>query len=111
MASTIANATIDCAPLGDLEIAGYYAIVATAGHDTTSSSLAGGLEALIRDPDQLRAVQADPSLLPNAVDEIIRWVSPVRHFMRQAQVPRRPVSGVPPELSPRSWTRARSARR
>ena len=85
VASTIANATIDGAPLGDLEIAGYYAIVATAGHDTTSSSLAGGLEALIRNPDQLRALQADPSLLPNAVDEMIRWVSPVRHFMRQAQ--------------------------
>ncbi len=85
VASTIANATIDGAPLGDLEIAGYYAIVATAGHDTTSSSLAGGLEALIRNPDQLRALRMDPSLLPNAVDEIIRWVSPVRHFMRQAQ--------------------------
>lgn len=85
VASTIANATIDGAPLGDLETAGYYAIVATAGHDTTSSSLAGGLEALIRNPDQLRALRDDPTLLPNAVDEIIRWVSPVRHFMRQAQ--------------------------
>lgn len=85
VASTIANATIDGAPLGDLETAGYYAIVATAGHDTTSSSLAGGLEALIRNPDQLRALRHDPSLLPNAVDEMIRWVSPVRHFMRQAQ--------------------------
>jgi cytochrome P450 len=85
VASTIANATIDGSPLGDLEIAGYYAIVATAGHDTTSSSLAGGLEALIRNPDQLRALRDAPALLPNAVDEIIRWVSPVRHFMRQAQ--------------------------
>jgi cytochrome P450 len=85
VASTIANGTIDGLPLGDLETAGYYAIVATAGHDTTSSSLAGGLEALIRDPDALRALRDDPSLLPNAVDEMIRWVSPVRHFMRQAQ--------------------------
>ena len=85
VASTIANGTIDGQPLGDLETAGYYAIVATAGHDTTSSSLAGGLEALIRDPDALRALRDDPSLLPNAVDEMIRWVSPVRHFMRQAQ--------------------------
>jgi cytochrome P450 len=85
VASTIANATIDGQPLGDLETAGYYAIIATAGHDTTSSSLAGGLEALIRNPEQLRALQADPSLLPNAVDEIIRWVSPVRHFMRRVQ--------------------------
>ena len=84
-ASTIANAQIDGQPLGDLETAGYYAIIATAGHDTTSSSLAGGLEALIRNPDQLRALRDDPALLPNAVDEMIRWVSPVRHFMRQAQ--------------------------
>ena len=85
VASTIANAKIDERPIPDLETAGYYAIVATAGHDTTSSSLAGGLEALIRHPDQLRALGADPSLLPNAVDEIIRWVTPVRHFMRQAR--------------------------
>jgi cytochrome P450 len=85
IASTIANGTIDGQPLGDLETAGYYAIVATAGHDTTSSSLAGGLEALIRNPDQLRTLQAEPSRIPRAVDEIIRWVTPVRHFMRQAQ--------------------------
>jgi cytochrome P450 len=85
VASTIANAKIEGQPIPDLETAGYYTIVATAGHDTTSSSLAGGLEALVRNPDQLRALQADPRLLPNAVDEMIRWVTPVRHFMRQAQ--------------------------
>ena len=85
IASTIANGTIDGQPLGDLETAGYYAIVATAGHDTTASSLAGGLEELIRHPDQLRALKEDPSRIPRAVDEIIRWVTPVRHFMRQAQ--------------------------
>jgi cytochrome P450 len=85
IASTIANATIDGQPLGDLETAGYYSIIATAGHDTTSSSLAGGLEALIRNPDQLRALTDDPSRIPNAVNEMIRWVTPVRHFMRQAQ--------------------------
>lgn len=85
VASTVANGTIDGQPLGDLETAGYYSIIATAGHDTTSSSVAGGLEALIRNPDQLRALQGDPEKIPNAVNEIIRWVTPVRHFMRQAQ--------------------------
>jgi cytochrome P450 len=85
IASTIANATIDGRPLGDLETAGYYSIIATAGHDTTSSSLAGGLEALMRNRDQLRALTEDPSRIPNAVNEMIRWVTPVRHFMRQAQ--------------------------
>jgi len=85
IASTVANGTIEGEPLGDLETAGYYAIIATAGHDTTSSSLAGGLEALIRHPEQLRALRDDPARIPNAVNEIIRWVTPVRHFMRQAQ--------------------------
>ena len=85
LASTIANGTIDGERLGDLETIGYYVIVATAGHDTTSSSLAGGLEALIRAPDQLRALQRDPSRIDNAVEEIIRWVTPVRHFLRRAQ--------------------------
>ncbi|HUE39210.1 MAG TPA: cytochrome P450, partial [Candidatus Binatia bacterium] len=85
IASTIANATVDGEPLGDLQSIGYYVIIATAGHDTTSSSLAGGLEALIRHPDQMRALQAEPRLIDNAVDEIIRWVTPVRHFMRHAQ--------------------------
>ncbi len=85
IASTISNATLDGQPLGELETAGYYSIIATAGHDTTSSSVAGGLEALIRNPDQMRALRDDPSLLPNAANEIIRWVTPVRHFMRQAQ--------------------------
>ena len=85
LASTIANATIAGQPLGALETIGYYVIVATAGHDTTASALAGGLEALIRHPDQLRALQDDPGRIDHAVDEIIRWVTPVRHFLRCAQ--------------------------
>jgi cytochrome P450 len=85
IASTVANGTIDGQPLGELETAGYYSIIATAGHDTTSSSVAGGLEALIRNPEQMQALKDDPAKIPNAVNEIIRWVTPVRHFMRQAQ--------------------------
>jgi len=85
LASTIANGTIDGEPVGDLQTISYYTIVATAGHDTTSSSLAGGLEALIRHPDQLRALRDDPRRIDNAVEEIIRWVTPVRHFMRWPQ--------------------------
>jgi cytochrome P450 len=80
IASSIANAQLE-----DLSTISYYVIIATAGHDTTSSSLAGGLEALVRSPDQLRALRDDPGLIDNAVDEMIRWVTPVRHFMRYAQ--------------------------
>jgi cytochrome P450 len=85
IASTIANGTVNGEPLGDLQMIGYYIIIATAGHDTTSSSLAGGLAALLRHPEQLRALQENPALIDNAVDEIIRWVTPVRHFLRYAQ--------------------------
>jgi cytochrome P450 len=85
LASVIANGCIDGAALGDLETIGYYIIVATAGHDTTSSTLAGGLEALARHPEQLRALQRDPAGIDNAVEEMIRWVTPVRHFLRYAE--------------------------
>ncbi len=85
LASTIANGTIDGKPLEDFQTFSYYVIVATAGHDTTSSSLAGGLRALIAHPEQLRLLQDNPKLIDNAADEIIRWVTPVRHFLRYAQ--------------------------
>jgi cytochrome P450 len=84
-ASTIANGQIDGRPLDEFQTFGYYVIVATAGHDTTSSSLAGGLRALIEHPDQLRLLQSNPALIDNATDEMIRWVTPVRHFLRHAQ--------------------------
>lgn len=84
LASVIANATVDGAPIGIMEQISYYVIVATAGHDTTASAMAGGMQALIERPDQLARLQADPSLIGSAVDEIIRWVTPVKHFMRNA---------------------------
>jgi cytochrome P450 len=84
LASAIANATVDGEPLGDVETASYYVIIATAGHDTTSSTLAGGLHALLEHPGQLARLRADPALLPLAVEEMIRWVTPVKEFMRTA---------------------------
>ena len=84
LASVIANASVDGMPIGIMEQISYYVIVATAGHDTTASAMAGGMRALIEHPDQLARLQADPSLIPTAVDEIIRWVTPVKHFMRNA---------------------------
>ncbi|MEI7992778.1 MAG: cytochrome P450 [Actinomycetota bacterium] len=84
LASVIANGMIDGQPIGHKEQLGYYIITATAGHDTTSNSMSGGLQALIENPDQLERLRRDPSLLPLAVDEMIRWTSPVKHFMRTA---------------------------
>jgi cytochrome P450 len=84
VASVIANATVDGEPLNDRDMAGYYIIVASAGHDTTSASTAGAMLALARDPEQFAKVKADRSLLPGIVEEAIRWTSPVQHFMRTA---------------------------
>ncbi|MEM9037676.1 MAG: cytochrome P450 [Actinomycetota bacterium] len=84
LATLIATGTIDGEPMPDLETLGYYVIIATAGHDTTSSAMSGGMHALLEHPDQLAAVQADIDLVNNAVEEMIRWTAPVRHFMRTA---------------------------
>ena len=84
LASVIANGLIDGEPIDELSATSYYAITATAGHDTTSSSAAGGLLQLIRNPDQLALLKADMSLVPQFIEETIRWVTPVKHFMRTA---------------------------
>jgi cytochrome P450 len=82
VATILANATIDGAPLEPADLAGYYIIIAAAGHDTTSASTAGAMLALARDPDQFAKVKADRSLVPGIVEEAIRWTTPVQHFMR-----------------------------
>lgn len=84
VATTIANAQVNGELIGDLEAMSYYIIIATAGHDTTSSSTAGGLLALLQHPEELEKLRHNPELLTLAVDEAIRWVSPVKHFMRTA---------------------------
>lgn len=84
LASAIANARIDGEPLSDIETVSYYLIVATAGHDTTSATISGGLQALIENPDQLDRLRDDLTLMPLAVEEMIRWVTPVKAFMRTA---------------------------
>jgi cytochrome P450 len=84
VASVIANGQIDGQPIGELEAMSYYIIVATAGHDTTSSTTAGGMLQLIQNPEQLAKLKANPELMGSAVEEMIRWVTPVKHFMRTA---------------------------
>jgi len=94
LASAIANATIDGAPLSDMDTASYYVIVASAGHDTTSAAISGGLLALIQNPGELQRLSQDMSLMGTAVEEMIRWVVPVKEFMRTAQADTT-VRGVP----------------
>jgi len=52
------------------------------GSESTYSALTGAVSALLHHPDQLRLLRADPSLIPTAVNEVLRWVTPVTHFAR-----------------------------
>jgi cytochrome P450 len=88
LASVIANAEIDGCPLADMQMLGHYLIIATAGHDTTSNAIGGGLLALLEHRDQLELLQREPDLIDGVfADEIIRYVSPVKHFLRTCQEP------------------------
>jgi cytochrome P450 len=84
LSSMLVHAQVDGQPLGPVELLGYLGILATAGHDTTSSTIAGGLQALIEHPEELDRLRSDVSLVPNAVEEMIRWTTPVNSFMRVA---------------------------
>lgn len=84
LATVIATGQPGGCPIGDGERLWYFIIVATAGHDTTSFALAGGLQALLDDPSQLDLLRRQPELVVGAAEECLRWTSPVRHFLRYA---------------------------
>lgn len=84
LASVVANAELHGEPLGDFDLMVYFMILVTAGHETTRSAISGGLLALIEHPAQLDLLGARQDLIPTAVDEMVRWTSPVQSFMRTA---------------------------
>jgi cytochrome P450 len=84
LASAIANGRIDGEPLSDMDTVSYYVIVASAGHDTTKDAISGGLHALIENPGELERLRGNPDLMGTAVEEMIRWSTPVKEFMRTA---------------------------
>ena len=62
--------------LGNRELRAFFALLFPAGAETTRSSIAGGLVALIENPSKLKRLRADPALMKSAVEEIVRWTSP-----------------------------------
>ena len=84
LASAIANGRVDGEPLSDVDTASYYVIVASAGHDTTKDAISGGLLALIENPSELERLRQNMDLMPTAVEEMVRWATPVKEFMRTA---------------------------
>lgn len=84
LATVIAQGRAYGAPLGDLETVSYFAVIGTAGHDTTAAASAGGVLAFAEHPEEWRRLRGEPALVDTAVEEVLRWVSPVKHFARTA---------------------------
>jgi cytochrome P450 len=84
VASVIANALVDGVPISEVDAAAYYLTIITAGHDTTSSTTAGGLLALLQHPDQFDKLRSGAASVDSAVGEFLRWVTPIKHFFRTA---------------------------
>lgn len=84
LATVLATATVDGEPMGPMETVGYFLITFTAGHDTTKNALVGGMQAFLDNPDQLQKLQANPGLVRTAVEEIVRWSTPVNYMKRTA---------------------------
>ena len=82
LATVLATAEIDGAPIDSFKQLSYFILVTTAGHDTTSASIAEGMNALIDDPAALARLKAEPDLCATAADEFVRLAAPVKHFLR-----------------------------
>lgn len=86
MVTVLAEAEVDGARLSDEEIIGFLRNLLPAGAETTSRSSATLVFALLTHPDQLADLRADRSLLAAAIEEGIRWETPLLNFVRQAVV-------------------------
>jgi cholest-4-en-3-one 26-monooxygenase len=82
--TSLLHAQVDGDALGDTEFQMFFLLLAVAGNETTRNLVAQGVLALLEQPDQLERLRHDPALLPTAVEELLRWVTPVMHFRRTA---------------------------
>ena len=82
--TTIVQAEIDGEPLPAADVIAYGFLLIVAGNETTRNATSGGMLTLIEHPDQIRRLREDPQLLDSAVEEILRWTSPVTHMTRRA---------------------------
>jgi len=71
-------------PMSDVDFGSFFVQLVTAGNDTTKTMLSSGVLALIEHPDDMDALRIDRSLVPGAVEEILRWANPLHYFRRTA---------------------------
>lgn len=82
LVSVLVGSEIDGESLSEEELLFFCNLLILAGNETTRNAISGGLLALVEHPEQLARLRAEPALMPTAVEEIIRWTSPVTHMMR-----------------------------
>jgi cholest-4-en-3-one 26-monooxygenase len=84
LTSVLLQGEVDGQHLSESEFNAFFLLLAVAGNETTRNLISGGMLALIEHPEQRARLLADMTLLPTAVEEMLRWVSPVMHFRRTA---------------------------
>jgi cholest-4-en-3-one 26-monooxygenase len=84
MVTMLMQSDIDGVPLTKQQLLSYCELLIEAGNQTTRDAIAGGMQAFCEFPDQWAKLRAQPDLLPGAVEEILRWVTPISHFVRTA---------------------------
>ena len=83
--SRLALAEVDGQGLSDAELGIFCLTLLVAGNETTRSLISGGMRALLEHPEQWAKLCANPGLVPNAVEEMLRFVTPVQDFVRRVQ--------------------------
>jgi cholest-4-en-3-one 26-monooxygenase len=82
--TALINADVDGEALSQLDFNLFFLLLAVAGNETTRNAISQGMLAFIEHPDQYERLVRDPSLIDSAVEEILRWSTPVMHFRRTA---------------------------
>lgn len=82
--SVVVTGKVNDKPIDTFELLSYYLLLVVAGNETTRNAMTGGMLAFNENPDQWRALVANEKLLDPAVEEIVRWVTPVNQFTREA---------------------------
>jgi cytochrome P450 len=82
LATVLSQANVDEAPLSDEALEAYFLLLTVAGNETTRFLLTGGLEQLCLQPDDFQSLRDAPHAIPAAVEEMVRWVSPVMRMRR-----------------------------
>ncbi len=82
--SKLLGAEIEGDTLSETEFDMFFLLLSVAGNETTRNATAHGMRALMDNPEQFEKLVANPDLLPSAIEEILRWATPVMHFRRTA---------------------------